>query len=111
MSAGIASGKRNENTRKNVASAGRNAREKRCQLIGTNKKELPTTDRPAQCPMPESVLPMKIALQYAKKRDGCTMALFSRSKRKFRITITGTVVELQLINPHSQIIFEVKGGG
>jgi hypothetical protein len=25
------------------------------------------------------------------------------------ITITGTVVELQLINPHSQIIFEVKG--
>ena len=25
------------------------------------------------------------------------------------ITITGTVVELQFINPHSQIIFEVKG--
>ena len=25
------------------------------------------------------------------------------------ITITGTVVELQMINPHSQIIFEVKG--
>jgi hypothetical protein len=25
------------------------------------------------------------------------------------ITITGSVVELQLINPHSQIIFEVKG--
>jgi hypothetical protein len=25
------------------------------------------------------------------------------------VTITGTVVELQLINPHSQIIFEVKG--
>jgi hypothetical protein len=25
------------------------------------------------------------------------------------ITITGTVVELQMINPHSQLIFEVKG--
>ncbi len=25
------------------------------------------------------------------------------------ITITGTVVELQMINPHSQIIFDVKG--
>ena len=25
------------------------------------------------------------------------------------ITITGTVIELQLINPHSQIIFEAKG--
>jgi hypothetical protein len=25
------------------------------------------------------------------------------------ITITGTVVELQLINPHSQLIFEAKG--
>ena len=25
------------------------------------------------------------------------------------ITITGTVVEFQMINPHSQIIFEVKG--
>ena len=25
------------------------------------------------------------------------------------ITITGTVIELQLINPHSQLIFEVKG--
>jgi hypothetical protein len=27
---------------------------------------------------------MKIALQYANKRDGCTMALFSKPKRKFR---------------------------
>ena len=25
------------------------------------------------------------------------------------ITITGTVVELQFVNPHSQIIFETKG--
>lgn len=28
---------------------------------------------------------MKIALQYAKKRDGSTMALFSKEKRKFRL--------------------------
>jgi len=28
---------------------------------------------------------MKIALQYTNKQDGCTMALFSKPKRKFRI--------------------------
>jgi len=28
---------------------------------------------------------MKIALQYANKRDECTMALFSKPKRKFRL--------------------------
>jgi hypothetical protein len=27
----------------------------------------------------------KIALQYANKRDGCTMALFSKPKRKFLV--------------------------
>src|ERR1019366_9124013 len=34
---------------------------------------------------PSGVLPMKIALQYANKRDGCTMVPISRSKRKFRL--------------------------
>jgi hypothetical protein len=28
---------------------------------------------------------MKIAIQFANKRDGCTMALFSKPKRKFRL--------------------------
>jgi hypothetical protein len=32
---------------------------------------------------------MKIALQYANKRDGCTMALFSKPKRKFWVKMCG----------------------